>query len=200
MKKKFRAFLADKCKDMGLTDKAIDNLVELGCEGLAEDASDEDVSKRVDALVPYAKAMQREITRKTKNMQSAEQSDPNKGNEGNIGEGNAGVLALIQSQLKPLNDQLAKLQSENAALKAAKEQTERAATIADQAKRLGIPDYLMKYVNVPEGEDTEKFLTEMKQSLVNNNLVAKEQAHELSGTEEAMKADAKSWADALPDA
>lgn len=44
MKKKFRKLLSEKCKDMGLTDKALDDLVEIGAEGLADDASDEDLS------------------------------------------------------------------------------------------------------------------------------------------------------------
>lgn len=57
MKKKFRKLLSEKCKDMGLTDKALDHLVEIG-EGLADDASDEDIAAKVDSLVPYAKAMQ----------------------------------------------------------------------------------------------------------------------------------------------
>lgn len=35
MKKKFRKLLSEKCKDMGLTDKALDDLVEIGAEGLA---------------------------------------------------------------------------------------------------------------------------------------------------------------------
>lgn len=50
---------------MGLTEKALGELVELGSEGLADDASDEDIEKKVDSLVPFAKAMQAEITRKT---------------------------------------------------------------------------------------------------------------------------------------
>ena len=51
MKKKFRKLLSEKCKDMGLTDKALDDLVEIGAEGLADDASDEDIAAKVDSLV-----------------------------------------------------------------------------------------------------------------------------------------------------
>ena len=42
MKKKFRKLLSEKCKDMGLTDKALDDLVEFGAEGLADGGSGED--------------------------------------------------------------------------------------------------------------------------------------------------------------
>ena len=59
MKKKFRKLLSEKCKDMGLTGKALDDLVEIGgAEGLDDDASDEDIAAKVDSLMPYAKAMQ----------------------------------------------------------------------------------------------------------------------------------------------
>ena len=54
MKKKFRKLLSEKCKDMGLTDKALDDLVEIGAEGLADDASDEDIAAKVDSLVPLS--------------------------------------------------------------------------------------------------------------------------------------------------
>ena len=66
MKKKFRKLLSENCKDMGLTGKALDDLVEIGAEGLDDDASDEDIAAKVDSLMPYAKAMQGEITRKTR--------------------------------------------------------------------------------------------------------------------------------------
>ena len=89
MKKKFRKLLSEKCKDMGLTDKALDDLVEIGAEGLADDASDEDIAAKVDSLVPYAKAMQGEITRKTqrpkpqsKKPQSNDEGEDEGGNEG----------------------------------------------------------------------------------------------------------------------
>ena len=66
MKIKFKKALSEKLKDMGLTEKAIDDLVELGCKGLKDDSSDEDINNAVDLLVPYAKVMQGEITRKTR--------------------------------------------------------------------------------------------------------------------------------------
>ena len=46
---------------LGLTEKAIDELISLGDKGLTEDSSDEDIKKVVDSLEPFAKAMQGEI-------------------------------------------------------------------------------------------------------------------------------------------
>ena len=161
MKKKFRKLLSEKCKDMGLTDKALDDLVEIGAEGLADDASDEDIAAKVDSLVPYAKAMQGEITRKTqrpkpqsKKPQSTAEGEDEGGNEDEAPE-----------WFKPFQKKLTDLETENAALKAEKAKT----TLADY-----------------------------KQELVTNNLMPKEHAHETGSSKEAMEADAKAWAESLP--
>lgn len=183
---------------MGLTEKAIDNLVELGVSGLNDDASEEDIKKAVDFVVPYAKAMQAEITRKTRKTQS-NTSQSNDEGEGE-GEQNNGGSEEAPDWFKPFQEKLTALEQENATLKAEKSKSERAAMIAAKAKSLGIPDYLMKHYSLPEDADINRALEEFKQDLVNNNLMPKGQAHETGTTVEAMKADAKSWASNLPDA
>ena len=90
------------------------------------------------------------------------------------------------------------LEKENATLKAEKTKTERAALIAEKAKKLGIPDYLMKRVSFADDADLDKELADYKQELVTNNLMPKDAASEKGGKDEAMKADAKSWAESLP--
>lgn len=57
--------LVEKTKDMGLSKKAIDDLIEIGINGLDEDATDDDIVEKVDSLALIAKAMQGEVTRKT---------------------------------------------------------------------------------------------------------------------------------------
>lgn len=194
MKKKFRKLLSEKCKDMGLTDKALDDLVEIGAEGLADDATDEDIASKVDSLIPFAKAMQGEITRKTRSpkpQSKKTQSDDEGEDEG--GNGNE-----APEWFKPFQDKLTALESENAALKAEKAKTTRQAEIAEKAKKLGIPDYLMKRVSFADDADLDKELADYKQELVTNNLMPKEQAHELGNADEALKAEAKAWAASLP--
>ena len=44
----------------------------------------------------------------------------------------------------------------------------------------------------------DKELADYKQELVTNNLMPKEQAHETGSSKEAMEADAKAWAESLP--
>lgn len=197
MRKKFRTALALRCKDMGLTDKAIDKLTDIACEGLADDTSDEDIEKKVDGIVPFAQAMQAEITRKTTKMQPQSTVQSNKEGEG---EGEGGKAEVIPAWAKALQEKLSVLENENSALKTAKAKSERTKLISDKAKELGIPEYLMRRVSFADDADWEKELNDYKQDLVNNNLVPKEQAHETGTTEEQMKADAKSWADRLPSA
>lgn len=194
MKKKFRKLLSEKCKDMGLTDKALDDLVEIGAEGLADDASDEDIAAKVDSLVPYAKAMQGEITRKTQRPKP-QSKKPQSNDEG---EDEGGNEDEAPEWFKPFQKKLTDLETENAALKAEKAKTTRQSEISAKAKKLGIPDYLMKRVSFAEDADLDKELADYKQELVTNNLMPKEQAHETGSSKEAMEAAAKAWAESLP--
>ena len=193
MKKKFLTALSLKCKDFGLTEKALDELAELGSKGLKDDATDEDINNAVDLLVPYAKAMQGEITRKTsKKPQSTTQSN---------GEGDGeGDDDKAPKWFAPYKEKMEALETENAALKAKEKANARASLISEKAKKLGIPDYLMKRVSFTDDADIDKELEEYKQELVSNNLVPKEQVNEKGTKEEAMKAAADAWAKSLPDA
>ena len=182
MKKKFRKLLSEKCKDMGLTDKALDDLVEIGAEGLADDASDEDIAAKVDSLVPYAKAMQGEITRKTQRPKP-QSKKPQSNDEG---EDEGGNEDEAPEWFKPFQKKLTDLETENAALKAEKAKTTRQAEISAKAKKLGIPDYLMKRVSFAEDADLDKELADYKQE------------YETGSSKEAMEADAKAWAESLP--
>ena len=199
MNKKLRMALSLKCKDMGLTDKALDELATLGSDGLSDDASDEDINKKVDLLVPYAKAMQGEITRKTsKKTQSKQQSKEEGEHEGE--EGNDKVPDWFKTYRQNTDAALKELKDENAELKAEKEKKQKQDEVAAKAKKLGIPDYLLKRMTFADDADIDKELADLKQEMVNNHLMPKEQAHETGKADEkAMKADAEAWAKSLPD-
>ena len=95
MKKKLIAVLTVKCKSFGLTPKAIENLAELGAAELKDDATEEDIAAKADSLVPYAKAMQGEITRKTRKS-STEPSDDEGSGEETTGTGEAAEPAWMK--------------------------------------------------------------------------------------------------------
>lgn len=196
MKKKFRKVLDEKCKDFGLTPKAIDELAELGSANLKDDASDEDIAAAVDLLVPYAKAMQGEITRKAQGKQSTTQSVKEGKEEGN----DKTDMPDWFKEWKESNDsRIAALEKENSDLKAEKTATERAKTIAEKAKKLGIPDFLLAGRTFAEDADIDKELAEFKQQLVNHNLVQKGQTHGSATSTTQMTTEEDAWAKSLPD-
>lgn len=197
MKKKFRKVLSEKCKDFGLTDKAIDDLVELGSADLKDDASDEDIASKVDLLVPYARAMQGEITRKTsKTKPSAKQSSETEENGGGEGKGEGEEMP---QWFKDYQQRLENLEKENETLKAEKAVADRKALIAKEAKALGIPEYLVKRLHIGKDADIKAELSALKQELVNDNLVPKGQTHESATSKEQMTSEEDAWAKSQPD-
>lgn len=196
MKKKFRKVLSEKCADFGLTSKAIEELTELGSASLKDDASDEDIAAAVDSLVPYAKAMQGEITRKTQGKPSTKPSNTEGDGEGE----NTSTVPDWFKQYQQSNDaRMAALEKENTELKAEKAANARAKIIADTAKELGIPDFLLTGRTFAEDADIKKELTEFKQKLVNHNLVPKGQSYEAATATEQMDSEEDAWAKSLPD-
>lgn len=199
MNTKLRKTISELCKDMGLTEKALDELAEIGSQGLTDTSTDEDVKNAADSLVPYAKLMQGEITRKTsKRNQTPKPKKKDDGDEGDDDDDDKGIAAIVAKQLAPFKEQMDKLQAENDALKAEKAKGERDALIAAEAKKLGIPDYLIKRIAIADDADVAKELAAFKQELVNNNLMPKGAVSETGKTEDQMKADAKAWAESLP--
>ena len=196
MNEKLFKAITERCKDMGLTSKAIKEYAERASEGLAEDATDEDIEKVVDSVAAFAKITQGEITRKTRKMQT--QPKPNEG-EGEGASLEATVQAMLEKQLGGINKKIADLESENQQLKAEKAKGERSAAIAKKAKELGIPSALVRHLAIADDADIDKALEQVKQDLVNGSLMPKEAASEIGAkAKEQMQTDAKAWAQQLP--
>ena len=193
MYKKLLTVLQAKCKDFGLSEKAIEDLATSGSEGLTDETSNEDIEKKADSLVPFAKLIQAEVTRKSQNKKPVEKpaEDTKGGNSDEEPDWFKTYKADQEKQLKELKD-------ENAAMKLEKSKAERGAAIAAKAKELGIPAFLMKHISLADDADIEKELTEHKQELVTNNLMPADTANIISSSEQAAKDDAKLWANTLP--
>lgn len=189
MNKKLLEKLQDKCKDFGLSEKAIEDLAELGSDGLTDETSDEDIEKKADSLVPTAKLLQAEVTRKAQKRTTT----PPKTVENSDEEPD-----WFKNYKEQQERQMQELRNENAAMKAEKSKAERGAAIAAKAKELGIPDLMMKHFSIADDADIEKVLTEYKQDLITSKLMPAEKADILSSSEQAVKDDAKAWANALP--
>lgn len=194
MKTKLIEQLKTKCKSFGLTKKALEELAELASADFTEETTDEEIAAKADSLVPYAKAMQGEITRKTRKASSAEKPSKDEGE----GEDEDGAPALPK-WFEPYHAKMSALEKENAELKQAREQATRAAQIADKAKSLGIPDFLVKRLHIADDADIDAELASVKQDLVSNSLMPKGQVHEIGLDATQATADAKAWAAGLPD-
>lgn len=189
MNKKLLEKLQDKCKDFGLSEKAIEDLAELGSDGLTDESSDEDIEKKADSLVPHAKLLQAEVTRKSQKRTTTQKTVETSEEEPD----------WFKTYKAQQEKQLQELKDENAAMKAEKSKAERGAAIAAKAKELGIPDLMMKHFSIADDADIEKVLTEYKQDLITSKLMPAEKVDILTSSEQAVKDDAKSWASTLPD-
>lgn len=197
MNTKLFEVLKTKCKSFGLTKKALEELTELGSSELTDESTDEEIAAKADLLVPYAKAMQGEITRKTRKSSTKKQSEDEGDGED---ERDTDAPAWFKQYQQSNDARIAALEQENSTLKAEKAATERATTIADKAKKLGIPEFMVKRLHIADDADIDAELTNFKQELVNNSLMPKGQAHEAGKVDLTQaKEDAKTWAAGLPD-
>lgn len=195
MNKKLLTVLQDKCKDFGLSEKAIEDLATSVGEGLTDETPDTEIEKTANSLALYAKLMQAEVTRKAQKGKPTTQPAAAETPKAGTGEEEPGWFKAYKAEQ---DKQLQALKDENAAMKAERSKTERSATIAAEAKKLGIPEYLMKRVTIADDADIAKELADFKQELVTNSLMPKDAVSELGQKEDAMKADAKAWAESLP--
>lgn len=195
MNTKLFEVLKTKCKSFGLTKKALEELTELGSSELTDESTDEEIAAKADLLVPYAKAMQGEITRKTRKSSSKKQSE-DEGDGEDTDDNNDAVSELF----KKFNERLDALEAENKTLKEERAASERASLIADKAKKLGIPEFMAKRLSIAADADIDAELASFKQDLVSNSLMPKGQAHEAGKMDLTQaKEDAKTWAAGLPD-
>lgn len=192
MNKKLLTVLQTKCKDFGLSKTAIEDLCKSGSEGIKDDASDEDIEKIADSLVPYAKLMQAEVTRKAQKPKPGEPAD--KPGEEKNGEDEPEWFKKYKTST---DKKLSSLEEENATLKSEKARSERTALINSTASKLGIPSALMKHFTLGDDADVEKELTDFKQELITEKLMPADEADITSSSEQAAKDDAEAWAKSL---
>lgn len=202
MNKKLLELLQDKCKDFGLTKKAIEDIAETISEGVSDEASDEELEEKANSAVPYARLMQAEVTRKAQKQvvkkKSINDSDGD-GDDSITKKADDDQPEWFKKFKAETDKKLTALEAENENLKAEKQKAERSANITATAKRLGIPDFLMKRFAIADDADIEKELTEYKQDLITNKLMPSTEASITSSSEQAAKDDAEAWAKKLPD-
>lgn len=170
MNKKLLENLKAKCKDMGLSEAALEQIAGIASNGLEETATDEAIEERAKQYVPILQAMQGEATRWAQKKQEPptpptppappqpkpDEAEPWKAAIAEIEKKYAGVM-------ETKNNTIAELQAKLAA-------SERTGVIAAAMKKLGLTEADMEFVSIPADANIDEYLGKYKQSLVNRGL------------------------------
>lgn len=170
MNKKLLENLKAKCKDMGLSEAALEQIAGIASNGLEETATDEAIEERAKQYVPILQAMQGEATRWAQKKQEPptpptppappqpkpDEAEPWKAALAEMEKKYAGV---VETQ----NTTIAELQKKLAA-------SERTGVIAAEMKKLGLTEADMEFVSIPADANIIEYLGKYKQSLVNRGL------------------------------
>ncbi|MGE9615521.1 MAG: hypothetical protein ACQPRI_04385 [Solitalea-like symbiont of Tyrophagus putrescentiae] len=172
--------LRAKCKDMGLSEKAIADLAGINADNLQEDASQQELEQHIERLLPYAKIIQTESTRRAQAAKkNLKQEDKPETAEAKPWQ--ADIDALRQTY----ESRLMELKQENEQFKTLHDQKARKEAIKQLQQQHGISDEDMKFVAIPDDTAPEEFFKQYKQHLINKGLmtesaasmqIAKEQA------------------------
>ena len=171
MNKKLLENLKAKCKDMGLSEAALEQIAGIASNGLEETATDEAIEERAKQYVPILQAMQGEATRwAQKNKQEPptpptppappqtklDEAEPWKAAIAELEKKYAGVMETRNTTIKELQAKLAA--------------SERTGVIAAAMKKLGLTEADMEFVSIPADANIDEYLGKYKQSLVNRGL------------------------------
>lgn len=170
MNKKLLENLKAKCKDMGLSEAALEQIAGIASNGLEETATDEAIEERAKQYVPILQAMQGEATRWAQKKQepptpptppAPPQPKPDEAEpwKAAIAEIEKKYADVMETQ----NNTIAELQAKLAA-------SERTGVIAAAMKKLGLTEADMEFVSIPADANIDEYLGKYKQSLVNRGL------------------------------
>lgn len=144
------------CKDTGLSEKYLKAITEKMGGSIEDDSTDEAaIDEMANQIADIAKETQGEATRWAGKKEPKDPKEPTDPKD-------------------PANDADARikaLEDEIAGLKGNKEKEDRAAAIKDAQAKHGIPDWRMKGLVVPEDQEPDKYLAEIKQDLINQKLM-----------------------------
>jgi len=170
MNKKLLENLKAKCKDMGLSEAALEQIAGIASNGLEETATDEAIEERAKQYVPILQAMQGEATRwAQKKQEPPTPPTPPAPTQPKPDEAEPWKAALAEMEKKyagvveTQNTTIAELQKKLAA-------SERTGVIAAEMKKLGLTEADMEFVSIPADANISEYLGKYKQSLVNRGL------------------------------
>ena len=206
MNKKLFDLLKAKCKDMGLSEKAIEEAATAASEGITETSTDSEIEARANQTTTFLKITQGEATRWAQTAkQKAEEEAKKKGPDSEEAKKQAEIEAKrkeaeeaaknepawFTAYKKEQADKLAALENENKTFKTENVKTDRQSLIQATAAKFKIPEWRMKGVVVPDDADPEQFFKDIKQDLVTQNLMPVDATESQSSKDKATEEYAK---------
>lgn len=202
MNKKLFDLLKAKCKDMGLSEKAIEEAATAASEGITDQSTDSEIEAKANQTTAFLKITQGEATRWAQTAkQKAEEEAKKKGPDSEEAKKQAEAEAkkkeaeeaaknepeYFKLYKKQIEEKLTALQSENNTLKSEKSKGDRQTQIKEIAAKLKIPEWMMKRVSVPDDADLNQFFADIKQDLVTQNLMPVDATESQSSKDKATK-------------
>lgn len=184
-----------KCKDMGLSEKYLDGLIEALGGKITDDSTDAEIDACVNLIESVAKSSQAEATRwaQSEKDKRKEEKKPEetKAEDKPSEDEPAWFKAYREAQEKRIHD----LEEKEKATAAEKAAADRKAKIDAALAKYKIPEVVREYVgNVPESvEDIDKFIGDAAQKFVTSQLPFESGGEQKVPTEKAVEETGKSW-------
>lgn len=173
MNKTLQQKVKDKCKDMGLSEDYVNGITEILGADVADDSTDEQaIEATVNRIADVAKRSQGEATRwaqaqknkpaPTPTLEPTPQPQPG-----------ADEPDWFRKWKEDNDKRMKALEDENSNLKAERAKLQRTETINATFAKYEIPDYLRKYISVPdsiEADKIEEYVAGMSQEFVTRQL------------------------------
>lgn len=193
MKVKILAQLKTKYANLGFGDKAFDGVADYLSKTVTKE---EDIETATAGVEPLLKAFQGDVDKvRTELAQKKTELEELKKKSTEPGKTDPPKPdpeepAWFKTWKEEQTKKLEAIEKENQAFKAEKAKETRSAQVAAKVKELGIPDWRMKGVAVPDNLDEAgitTFLTEIKQDMITAGLSGKPQSGLLATKEDALK-------------
>ncbi|MDP3453211.1 MAG: hypothetical protein Q8R90_09675, partial [Bacteroidales bacterium] len=193
MKLKILQALKTRYANLGFGDKAFDGVADYLSKTVTKD---EDVETAITGVESVLKAFQgdvdkvrTELAQKKTELEELKKKNPEPP-KSDPPKPDSDEPAWFKSFKEDQAKKLEAIEKENQSFKAEKAKETRSAQVAAKVKELGIPDWRMKGVSVPENLDEAgitTFLTEIKQDIVTAGLSGKPQSGLSATKDEALK-------------
>lgn len=164
------------CKDTGLSEKYLSTITDKMGGSIEDDSTDDTaIEALANQIAEIAVETQGEATRwankKKKSATNASKKGEDDDSDDDSDDDDSKNGKNKKSQNTKDDDRIVALQREIEGLKQSKLKSERDSVIKSAQAKHKIPDWRMKGLTIPEDQDPDEFLADIKQDLITQNLI-----------------------------